>query len=73
MSRKENVARLPEPLQVNLTRLSTLFRTGKFPDMDPHIAISGVLPDFLLRDQSRESLMFLLTPDQSNMRGHCRF
>ena len=38
MSRKENVARLPEPLQVNLTGLSSLFRTGKFPELDPLIA-----------------------------------
>ena len=38
MSRKENVAQLPELFQVNLAGLSTLFRTGKFPELDPLIA-----------------------------------
>ena len=38
MSQKQNVARLPHYLQFNLTGLSTLFRNGKFPELDPLIA-----------------------------------
>ena len=38
MSYPTNMAKLPAPLQFNLKGMTTLFRQGKFPELDPIIA-----------------------------------